>query len=108
MDETMNYVLTGVLLLAILLFASGIYRLERARASYDLESVRPESLKHVLKGMLRTVEKEGSWGHLEHMRDEVRRALRTLDEMRHDRNNDALRHSKQRYEAGAARTAESS
>lgn len=104
----MNYVLTVVLLLAILLFASGIYRLERARASYDLESVRPEHLKFILKGMVRTVEKEGSWGHLEHMRDEVRRALRMLDEMRHDRSHETLRTSKQQCEAGAARTVESS
>lgn len=104
----MNYVLTVVLLLAILLFASGIYRLERARTSYELESVRPHNLKHVLKGMLRTVEAEGSWVDLEYMRNEVRRALRTLDGMRHDRSNEALRASKQRYEAVAPRTAETS
>lgn len=96
----MNYVLTAVLLFAILLFAFGIYRLERARASYDLKSVRPESLRFILKGMLRTIEAEGSWGHLEHMRDEVRRALRTLDELRHNRGNEALRASKQQFEAG--------
>lgn len=95
----MNYVLTVVLLLAILLFASGIYRLERARTSYDLESERPHNLKHVLKGMLRTVEAEGSWSDLEYMRNEVRLALRTLDGMRHDRSNEALRASKRQLEA---------
>ncbi len=95
----MNYVLTVVLLLAILFCAFGIYRLERARASYQLESVRPYNLKHVLKGMLRTVETEGSWEQLEFMRVEVRRALRTLDEMRHNQGNEALRKSKQRFEA---------
>ena len=60
----MNYVLTAVLLLAILLFASGIYRLERARASYDLKSVRPEYLKFILKGMLRTVDERRFMGAL--------------------------------------------
>jgi len=95
----MNFVLTVVLLLAIFFFISGIYRLERARASYDIESVRPHNLKHILKGMLRTVEAEGAWGHLEHMRDEVRQALRTLDAIRHDRSNEALRASKQQIEA---------
>ncbi|TXT28178.1 MAG: hypothetical protein FD131_3311 [Rhodocyclaceae bacterium] len=96
----MNYVLTVVLLLAIFLFASGIYRLERARASYEIESLRPHNLKHVLKGMLRTVEAEGSWEQLEFMRGEVRRALRTLDDMRHNHDNEALRASKQRLETG--------
>lgn len=94
----MNYVLTVVLLLAILFCASGIYRLERARASYEIESVRPHNLKHVLKGMLRTVEKEGSWEQLEFMRGEVRRALRLLNDMRHNQGNEALRKSKQRLE----------
>lgn len=100
----MNYVLTAVLILAILLFAAAIYRLERARASYEIESVRPHNLRHILKGMLRTVEAEGAWWQLEHMRDEVRRALRTLDGMRHDLSNEALRASKRLTEEVAARS----
>ncbi len=72
----MIYVLTAVLLLAILLFASGIYRLERTRADY-----------------------EGTWDRVEFMRDEVRQALRTLDDMRHDRSNEGLRASKRQLEA---------
>lgn len=104
----MNYVLTVVLILAILLSASGIYRLERARASYEIESVRPHNLRHILKGMLRTVEAEGAWWQLEHMRDEVRQALRMLDHMRHDLSNEALRASKQEREAMACRSAEPS
>lgn len=99
-SEMMNYVLAAVLLLLILMFARACYRLESARASYDIESVRPHNLKRILKGMLRTVEADASWGDLEHMREEVRQALRTLDRVRHDRSNEALRASKQRFETG--------
>jgi hypothetical protein len=104
----MNYVLTVVLLLAILLFASGIYRLERTRAAYEASTGRPENLRFILKDMLRTVQTEGQWDRVECMRNEIRQALRTLDCMRHDRGNDSLRASKQRLEAVASRTAESS
>ncbi len=96
----MNDVLAAVLLLEILLFAFGIYRMERALASYSLESVRPRNLKHVLDGMLHTVRAEGSWSELEFMREEVRQALRTLDDMRHDSSHEALRASKRQVEPG--------
>lgn len=102
----MNYILTVVLLLAILLFASAIYRLELTRADYDARARRPEDLRFVLKDMLQTVQAEGQWERLEVMRDEIRQALRTLDGMRHDRSNEALRGSKKRLEAEASRTAE--
>ncbi|WP_241164074.1 hypothetical protein [Serratia marcescens] len=95
----MIYVLTAVLLLAILLFASGIYRLERTRADYEASTGRPENLRFILKDMLRTVQTEGTWDRVEFMRDEVRQALRTLDDMRHDRSNEGLRASKRQLEA---------
>jgi GAF domain-containing protein len=95
----MNYVLTIALLLAILLFVSSIYRLERARADYKSSTGRPENLQFILKDMLRTVQHEGHWDRVEFMRAEVRQALRTLDNMRHDHSNNGLRASKQRLEA---------
>lgn len=87
----MTYVLTAVLLLAILLFASGIYRLECIRADYEASTGRPENLRFILKDMLRTVQAESKWDRVEFMRDEVRQALRTLDDMRHNRSNEGLR-----------------
>jgi hypothetical protein len=96
----MNYALTVVLLLAILFFASGIYRLERTRADYKSSTGRPENLRFILNDMLRTVEAESQWERLELMRDEVRKTLRTLDGMRHDQSNEALRYSKQQLEVG--------
>lgn len=74
----MNYLLTVVLLLAILIFASGIYRIERERASYDANTEHPENLRFILKKMLRTVQTGGQWDRLESMRDEVRQALLDL------------------------------
>ncbi|HHH9566543.1 TPA: hypothetical protein ACP33B_004651 [Pseudomonas aeruginosa] len=100
----MIYVLMAVLLLAIIFFASGIYRLERTRAAYEASTGRPENLRFILKDMLRTVQTEGQWDRLEFMRDEVRRALRTLDDMRHDRSDEALRASKRQLENVASRS----
>ena len=60
----MNYVLTAVLLLAILLFASGIYRLERARKSFDSNTMSPEHLSFILKGMVRWRTRRYPDGHL--------------------------------------------
>lgn len=74
----MNYLLTVVLLLAILIFASGIYRIERERASYDANTEHPENLRFILKRVLRTVQTGGQWDRLESMRDEVRQALLDL------------------------------
>lgn len=95
----MTYVLTAVLLLVILLFASGIYRLERTRAHYEASTGRPDNLRFILKDMLRTVQAEGNWDRVEFMRDEVRQALRMLDDMRHDRSNEGLHASKRQLEA---------
>ena len=89
----------GVLLLVIFLFASGIYRLERARKSFGTNTMSPEHLPFILKGMVRTVQAEGDWGRVEFMRDEVRKALQTLDRLRHDPTNEILRASKKRREA---------
>lgn len=95
----MNYLLSVLLLLAILLFAFAVYRIERSRAMVEASTRQPENLRFILKDMLRTVEAEGQWTQLERMRDEVRRALWTLDSIRHDPSNAALRTSKQRLEA---------
>ena len=95
----MIYVLTVVLLLVILFFAVGIYRLERTRAGYEASIGRPENLRFILNGMLLTVQIEGQWDRLEFMRDEIRQALRTLDDMRHDCSNEGLRASKRQIEA---------
>lgn len=65
----MNYVLTVVLLLAILVFALGIYRLARTRADYEASTARPENLRLILKDMLRAIEAKGQWAQLEFMRE---------------------------------------
>lgn len=95
----MNHVLTVVLLLAILFFASGIYRLERTRADYKSSTGRPENLQFILTDMLRTVQSEGQWDRVEFMRGEVRQALRALDDMRHDQSDEAVR-GKRQHEVG--------
>lgn len=95
----MNYLLTIALLLAILLFVSGIYRMERARADYKSSTGRPENLQFILTDMLRTVQSEGQWDRVEFMRGEVRQALRALDDMRHDQSNEAVR-AKRQHEVG--------
>lgn len=51
-----------------------------------------------MKDMLRTVQSEGQWDRVEFMRNEVRQALRMLDDMRHDRSNEGLRASKRQLE----------
>ncbi|AIV73596.1 hypothetical protein X994_6634 (plasmid) [Burkholderia pseudomallei] len=95
----MLYLLMAALFFAILLLAFCIYRLERSRADYEAWTHRPENLPFILKNMLRTVRVEGRWDCLEIMRGDVRQALRTLNDMRHDRSNENLRASKRQLEA---------
>lgn len=90
----MNYVLTAVLILVVFYFAVGVYRLERDRALCRAYAEAPENLRLILKNMLVVVRAEGNWGRVERMRDELRLALRMINEIRHDRGNEALQASK--------------
>ena len=94
----MNYVLTVVLLLVILYFGFLIYQALRSRARSSTLIEDPENLHYILARMTHVIQTDGKWDRLEFMRDEVRRSLRMLDDMRHDRSNKALRASKQRLE----------
>ncbi|WP_215849548.1 hypothetical protein [Acidithiobacillus ferriphilus] len=94
----MNYILSILLMTAIAYnFYLIFHGLKRNRRIGRFIS-NPESLTYILQYMTHTVEKDGDWAKLEAMRNDVRRSLRDIDNLRHDVSNKSLRDSKKTLE----------
>ncbi len=92
----MNYILFVLLVVVTLIVLSvfHVYHLWRIRKITEGMLHRPENLPLVLLCMLKTVKRDAQWIQLESMRNDIRRALRDLDNLRHDVTNKPLRDSK--------------
>jgi hypothetical protein len=90
----MNYILSVLLVAAIAYNFYLIFHGLKRNKSIDRFVSNPESLTCILQYMIHTVDKDGDWAKLETMRNDVRRSLRNLDNLRHDVSNKSLRDSK--------------
>ncbi len=90
----MNLALTITLIVMALLLVRGGYVMHRRVESWEKHRFDPEALKGILDGMLWKVEHASDWERLEAMRDQLRRGLSRVDEMRHDVGRVQLRSTK--------------
>ena len=90
----MNYILSIFLVAAIAYNFYLIFHGLKRNRRIDSFISNPESLTYILQYMTHTVEKDGDWAKLEYMRGDVRKALRGLDNLRHDVSKKSLRDSK--------------